>query len=156
MLLAYTEIWDKNKHGCTEVQIINLEIDIEETILIIIFHNYIMNIVKYLNIYDYKYEETFMENYLIEKNYSYIWKNTSTLAIFYKIKTIDGMKLLPIITFNKILEKENINIEIIKSFNERKFRISSEKILNIFFKSLPYEIIKLIVTYSNITFFLFL
>jgi hypothetical protein len=111
-----------------------------------------MNIVKYLNIYDYKYEASFMENYLIENNFSYIWKNTSKLATFYKIETINGIKLIPIITKKDILKKMINNTFIIICYYKNKQRILSEKFLYICFKSLSYDIIKLIVSYSNITF----
>ena len=111
-----------------------------------------MKILEYLNIYDYYYEPTFLEDYFIEKNYTYIWLDTSRLASFYKIKTIDGIKKIPIITEKIYLLKMITNLDIIISSYKNRKRIYSETNLFSIFKCLPSDIIKLIVSYGTIFF----
>ena len=112
-----------------------------------------MNIVKYLNISNYKYEPSFMEEFLITQNQSYLWITTSKLATFYKIQTIIGIILYPIISMKNIKDKLINNKLIIMYYTKKCQRIYSEKYLFFIFKFLPNELIKKIVQYSYITYF---
>jgi hypothetical protein len=112
-----------------------------------------MNIIKYLNIIGYKYEAPFMEEYLITKKQSYFWITASKLATFYKIKSISGIILFPILSIKNIKEKIINNKLIIMYYTQKCKRIYNEKYLSLILTFLPNELIKKIVQYSYITYF---
>ena len=53
--------------------------------------------VEYLNIDSYEVIDSLLEETLIKNNIKYIRLKNGLLAISYKIKTIDGLKIYPII-----------------------------------------------------------
>ena len=56
------------------------------------------NIIKYLNVSDYELVPSFIENNLITSNINYIWLNTSTLAVGYKISVLTNREyIIPIL-----------------------------------------------------------
>jgi hypothetical protein len=98
------------------------------------------NIIKYLNFSDHELVPSFIESELINQHINYIWLNTSTLSVGYKIPIFTKEEyVLPILTAYDIYLKNLTNVLILFEYYKRKRR----ELLIIRYKFLCKEFIKL-------------
>ena len=105
---------------------------------------------KYLSIKDYIYEDPMNEEDLIRDKIKYFWLDCCTLITDYKIETINGIHLYPILT-EDIIYLRCINnlffqlryIKYLENLIYRKKYIYMSKIIN----NIPLELIKYILDF---------
>jgi len=107
---------------------------------------------KYFNIIGYKYVDPLIEEDLLNNNIKYLWVTASKLAIYYKIKTIDGLLLHPIVTIENLRSRLLTNKLIFYVYKQKRYykRLIKrrEKLLDIM--DLPLDLIDKILSYFDL------
>lgn len=107
---------------------------------------------KYLNIKGYKYVDPFIEEDLINSNCPYLWVTASKLAIKYKIETINGTILHPIITLDNLKLRILTNKLIFYLYMQNKYFSMLLKRRNMLLDimDLPLDLIDKILSYFDL------
>ena len=106
---------------------------------------------KYLNITGYTYVDPFIEEDLINSDYPYLWVTASKLAINYKIETINGTILHPIITLDNIKLRMITNKLNFYVYMQNKYfsRLLKRRNMLLDIMDLPLDLIDIILSYFD-------